>query len=95
MNLPLHHEGLKLLQRIRDEAHRFANTYNADLRSSKIRETILDEFHGLGKVKRRALLDHFNTIEHIKKASPEALRKVPGIGPKLAHALSRFLNPKI
>ena len=46
LNLPLDHPGLRLLQRLRDEAHRFANTYNADLQSKKIRESILDEVPG-------------------------------------------------
>ncbi len=53
LNLPLTHPGLQLLQRLRDEAHRFANTYNADLRSRKIRESVLDDFPGLGPVRRR------------------------------------------
>ncbi|HWA25092.1 MAG TPA: excinuclease ABC subunit UvrC, partial [Lacunisphaera sp.] len=53
LNLPLNHPGLNLLQRLRDEAHRFANTYNADLRSRKIKESILDDFPGLGE-KRKA-----------------------------------------
>jgi excinuclease ABC subunit C len=56
LNLPLGHPGLHLLQRLRDEAHRFANTYNADLRSKKIRESVLDDFPGLGPVRRAALL---------------------------------------
>ena len=49
LNLPLDHPGLNLLKRLRDEAHRFANTYNADLRSRKIKESVLDDFPGLVK----------------------------------------------
>ena len=55
LNLPLGHPGLNLLQRLRDEAHRFANTYNADLQSRKIKESILDDFPGLGPRRKAAL----------------------------------------
>lgn len=93
LNLPLAHPGLNLLQRLRDEAHRFAHTYNADLRSRKIRESILDDAPGLGPVRRAALLAHFGTIEKIRAASPAALAAVPGLGPKQAAALAAYLHP--
>jgi excinuclease ABC subunit C len=93
LNLGLRHPGLQLLQRLRDEAHRFANTFNADLRSRKIRESILEDFPGLGPVRRTALLDHFGSIEKMRAASVTALSEVPGIGPKLAIELQRFLKP--
>ena len=86
------HEGRKLLQRIRDEAHRFANSYNAELRSQRIKETILDDFDGLGPVRRKALFDHFRTLERIREASPHELRAVEGIGPQLAERLVEFLR---
>ncbi|QYY36636.1 excinuclease ABC subunit UvrC [Ruficoccus sp. ZRK36] len=92
LNLPHHNSGLRLLQRLRDEAHRLANGYNAQLRSKRIRETILDEFEGLGPVRRKALLDHFHSIDRLRKASPEELQQVEGIGPKLAAALHAFLR---
>ncbi|MDP0497886.1 MAG: excinuclease ABC subunit UvrC [Verrucomicrobiota bacterium JB024] len=92
LNLPHHDAGLRLLQRLRDEAHRLANGYNAELRSRRIRETILDEFEGLGPVRRKALLDHFGSLERLRKASPEDLQQVEGIGPKLAAALHAFLR---
>lgn len=92
LNLPHHDAGLRLLQRLRDEAHRFANSYNAELRSRKIRETILDDFEGLGPVRRQALLEHFHSLERLRKASPEQLQAVEGIGPKLAAALHTFLT---
>lgn len=91
LNLPYHHEGLKLLMRLRDEAHRFANSFNADLRSQRIRETVLDDFGGLGPVRREALLKHFKTIERLKRATIDDLREVEGIGPKLAGSLQAFL----
>jgi excinuclease ABC subunit C len=91
LNLPLNHPGLQLLQRLRDEAHRFANTYNADLRSKRIRESVLDDFPGLGKVRRAALLAHFGSIDRLRAASPEAIAAVDGFGPRLAVELHAFL----
>ncbi len=90
--LPARDYGLRLLQRIRDEAHRFANQFNADLRSKKIRESILDEFSGLGKVKRAALMEHFGSLEKLKKATVAEMTKVEGIGQKLASRLAEFLK---
>ena len=84
--------ALRLLQRIRDEAHRFANQFNADLRSRKIRESVLDDFPGLGKVRREALLVRFGSIEKVKKASENELREVDGIGPRIAGQLFVFLR---
>lgn len=81
-----------MLQRVRDEAHRFANTYSADLRRRRMRETILDEFEGLGKVRREALMKHFGSLERLKKASEAELQEVDGIGPKLASRLRAFLQ---
>ena len=92
LNLPLDHPGLNLLQRLRDEAHRFANTYNAKLRSKKIRESVLDDFEGLGRVRRAALLAHFGGIDRLRAASVEEIREVEGFGPKLAAELHAFLN---
>ena len=84
--------GLRLLQKVRDEAHRFANQFNADLRSRRIRESILDDFKGLGKVRREALLKHFGSLEKLRNATPKQLSELAGIGPKLAHRLNEFLN---
>ncbi len=94
LNLPLNHPGLNLLQRIRDEAHRFANTYNADLRSRKIRESVLDDFAGLGAKRRAALLAHFGSIERLRAATVEKIAEVDGFGPKLAAELFAYLHPK-
>jgi excinuclease ABC subunit C len=92
LNLPLSHPGLNLLQRLRDEAHRFANTYNADLRSRKIRESILDDVAGLGEKRRAALLAHFGSIDRLRDASVEDISEVEGFGPKLAAELHAFLT---
>jgi excinuclease ABC subunit C len=77
---------------VRDEAHRFANRFNADLRSKKIKESILDDFAGLGEVKRTSLMQKFGNLEKIRKAGVEELCEVEGIGPKLADRLYHFLH---
>jgi len=92
LNLSLTHPGLQLLQRLRDEAHRFANTYNADLRSKKIRESVLDDVPGLGPSRRMALLEHFGSIDRIRSASAAEIQDVPGFGSKLAIEVRKFLN---
>ncbi len=92
LNLSLKHPGLQLLQRLRDEAHRFANTYNATLRSMKIRESVLDDFTGLGEVRRAALLGHFGSIDRLRAATAEQIQEVDGFGPKLAAELHAFLH---
>ena len=92
LNLPPHNQARLLLQRIRDEAHRFANTFNAELRSRRLKETILDEFKGIGPVRRNALLAHFKTIKALNRAAVANLQEVDGIGPKLASELFLFLK---
>ena len=92
LKMSAHEPALRLLQRVRDEAHRFANRFNADLRSKKIKESILDDFTGLGKVKREALMKKFGTLDRLKKADPDKLSQVEGIGPKLASRLYQFLQ---
>jgi excinuclease ABC subunit C len=84
--------ALRLLQRIRDEAHRFANRFNADLRSKKIKESILDDFPGLGKVRRAALIDKFGSIEKMRKSTVKELTEVEGFGAKMAKRLFDFLK---
>jgi len=91
LNLPLTHPGLNLLQRLRDEAHRFANTYNADLRSRKIKESILDDFPGLGEKRKNALLTHFGSIDRLRAATPDEIAQAEGIGPKFAAEVHAFL----
>ena len=93
LNLPVSHPGLQLLQRLRDEAHRFANTYNADLRSRRIRESVLDDCPGLGPVRRAALLERFGSIDRLRAAAVGEIAEVAGFGPKLAAGLHHFLHP--
>lgn len=94
MNLPHHDPALRLLQHIRNEAHRFANSFNAELRSKRLRESILDDFRGIGSKRKRQLLLHFGSIENLKKSSFEQLLQVEGIGPLTAKKLLRFLSDR-
>jgi excinuclease ABC subunit C len=94
LHVPLDTPGLQLLQRLRDEAHRFANTYNADLRSKKIRESILDDFPGLGPVRRSALMEKFGSMDRLRGASAAEISGVPGFGPRTALNLHAFLEGK-
>ena len=92
LNLSHHDPALRMLQHIRDEAHAFANRFNADLRSEKLRESILDDFKGLGAVKKNALLQHFGSIKKLRAADTADIAQVEGIGPKTANRLVKFLN---
>jgi excinuclease ABC subunit C len=86
--------ALKLLQRVRDESHRFANTYNAKLRLKKISESILDEFPGIGERRKAALLKKFGSVQRLRTATLEQLAEVPGFGGKAAAELKTFLDAR-
>lgn len=86
--------ALKLLQRVRDESHRFANTYNAQLRIKKISESILDEFPGIGQARKSALLKKFGSVQRLRMATVEQLAEVPGFGGKAAQELKTFLEAR-
>ena len=92
LRLPHRDPALRLLQRLRDEAHRFANTYNADLRSRRLKESILDDFPGLGPKRKAALLDHFGGLPGLRRATAAELATLEGIGPRTAEALVTFLR---
>ena len=92
LNLETHNPGLRLLQHLRDEAHYFANSFNADLRSQRLRESMLQDFKGLGDAKRRALLAHFGSLPKLRTATVEELCQVPGIGTLTATRLAQFLK---
>ena len=94
--LRLSHESgaLKLLQRVRDESHRFANTYNAQLRLRKISESILDEFPNIGERRKAALLKKFGSVQRMRLASVEQIAAVPGFGGKAAAELKAFLEAR-
>ncbi len=91
LRLGLDHPAVKLLQRLRDECHRVANSYNAQLRLKKISESVLDEFPGIGERRKAALLKKFGSVQRLKTATLEQLAEVPGFGGKAAEELKKFL----
>ena len=94
LRLGLDSGALKLLQRVRDESHRFANAYNAELRLKKISESILDELPGIGDSRKAALLKKFGSVQRLRKASLEDIQQLPGFGKKSAEALKAFLETR-
>ena len=90
--LPRSSEGLYLLQRIRDEAHRFAITFHRSRRSKIMLESILDEIPQLGSARRATLLEHFGSVAAIRKASVEEIAATPGIGGKIASLIESHLE---
>jgi excinuclease ABC subunit C len=91
----LDHPAVKLLQRIRDECHRVANSYNAQLRIKRISESVLDEFPGIGEARKAALLKKFGSVQRLKTATLEQLAAVPGFGGKAALELKKFLEARV
>ena len=94
LRLGLDNAALKLLQRVRDESHRFANTYNAQLRLKKISESILDEFPGIGGTRKAALLKKFGSIQRLRLATVEQIAGVPGFGGKSAAEFKTWLDAR-
>ena len=90
--LPRHSEGLYLMQRVRDEAHRFAITFHRSKRSAVMLESLLDEIPLLGEVRRKALLERFGSVGAIRKAELVDIAAVPGIGEKIALIISETLH---
>jgi excinuclease ABC subunit C len=88
-----HSPGLKLLQRLRDEAHRFAITGHRRRRARRFNESVLETVVGLGPAKRRALLQHFGGLQGVLRAGRTDLEQAPGIGPALAQNLYDALHP--
>jgi len=85
--LPRTSEGLYLLQRIRDEAHRFAITYHRQRRSKRMTASGLDQVPGLGETRRKALLRHFGSVRRIASATVDEITEVPGIGRRTAETI--------
>ncbi len=94
LRLGLDHPAVKLLQRIRDECHRVANSYNAQLRIRKISESILDEFSGIGEQRKAALLKKFGSVQRLRRATLGQIATVPGFGGKAAMELKAFLDAR-
>ncbi len=89
--LPRTSEGLYLLQRLRDEAHRFAITHHRGRRSKAMVESVLDDVPGLGETRRKALLQHFGSLRKLRAATVDDIALVPGFGPRLAAAVVEAL----
>ena len=94
LRLPAECGALKLLQRLRDECHRVANSYNAELRLRRISESLLDEFPNIGQKRKAALLKKFGSVQRIRLASAEQIAKVPGFGGRAAAELLEFLRAR-
>ena len=84
--------ALRVIQQIRDEAHRFALTYHRKLRSQRIQESILDDVPGIGAKRKEKLLAHFGSVERLRRASAEALAAAPDVGPKMAVLIHAALH---
>ena len=89
---PRHSEALYLLQKLRDEAHRFAINFHRSKRSKVMLESLLDEVAGLGEIRRKSLLSHFGSVSALKAATIDELAVVPGIGKKMAKTIIDQIN---
>jgi len=92
--MPRNSEGLYLLQRVRDEAHRFAIAYHRSKRSKRMTASALDSVPGLGEHRRKALVTHFGSIARLKEATVDQITAVPGIGVATATAVIEALRPE-
>ncbi|KYO65276.1 excinuclease ABC subunit UvrC [Thermovenabulum gondwanense] len=92
IELPKTSEALKLLQRIRDEAHRFAVTFHRNIRAKRNMDSVLDSIPGIGEKRKKALLQSFPSIEEIKNTSIEELARVPGMNKKAAKAVYNYFH---
>ncbi|HET6813607.1 MAG TPA: excinuclease ABC subunit UvrC, partial [Actinomycetota bacterium] len=90
--IPRTSEALYLLQRVRDEAHRFAITYHRKLRDRSMTRSVLDDIPGVGETRRRQLVRHFGSARRAAQASLEELEQVPGLGPQLAKVVYDHLH---
>ena len=92
LEIPSDPEALRLLQRVRDEAHRFAIDHHRTRRDKAMTSSLLDELRGVGPVRKRALLEHFGLPKGLVADPREELEAVPGIPGKLAREIHRQLN---
>ena len=91
--LDRHNPALRMLQALRDEAHRFAITYHRELRNKRIEQSRLDEIQGIGDTRKKQLLRAFGSLRALKKATPDEIaEKVPGIGEALAEKILAALG---
>jgi excinuclease ABC subunit C len=92
ISLPVTSPGLQLLQRVRDEAHRFALGYHQNIRKKEALTSVLDDIPGIGPHRKRTLLKHFGTFQNIRQASVDELTKVSGITPLIAQKIKEFVG---
>ena len=92
--LPQDSGALKLLQRIRDEAHRWANGYHQLLMKRRIAESLLDECPGVSEARKQALLLRFGSVARVRRATVEDIASVSGIGSRLAETIALFLKER-
>ena len=92
LRLPLDSDGLKVVMRLRDEAHRFAITHHRRLRNRRVRESALDEIPGIGPQRKMQLLRAFGSVYRLSRATRDAIAAQPGIGAELADAIIRALG---
>jgi excinuclease ABC subunit C len=94
LQLPHEMGALKLLQRIRDEAHRWANSYHQLLLARRVQESLLDDCPGVSEPRKQALLRRFGSVARLRKASAEQIAQTPGIGKALAAEITAFLSKR-
>jgi len=92
LRLPMDSPGIRVLQNIRDEAHRFALTYHRKIREKRIRDSALDEVPGIGEKRKQFLLKHFGSVDRLRRASMEEIAEVDGIGTAFAQLLKECLH---
>jgi len=95
IQLPRHSDARHLLERIRDEAHRFAVSYHRQRRAQGTVRSALDSIPGVGAARRKALLQRFGSLQAIRAASPDELARHSGIGPRLAERILRALGREL
>ena len=89
--LPAKSQGLYLVQRIRDEAHRFAITYHRNVRGKRALRSVFDDVPGIGPARKKALLKRFGSVRRIREASLEEVAETPGVGRAAAERLKKHL----
>jgi excinuclease ABC subunit C len=92
IELPRNSQALFLLQRVRDEVHRFAITYHRNVRGRAAQMSVLDEIPGIGPTRRRELLKFFGSVEKMKRLTADDLAKAPGMNGKVARELYDYLR---
>jgi excinuclease ABC subunit C len=90
--LPESSEALRLLQAVRDEAHRFATTFHKRIRATQVNTSVLESVRGIGKKRSQALLSAFGSLEEIRRQQPEAIARAASVGVEKAEELIAYLS---